>query len=449
MAFKKRFEREKEMKPRCAEHLQELEKARKAKSGEVQLERQEPVKIKSARDVIDIILTFLPGVAAVFGIAKWFGEIVRCISGGVYKEQLSSCTKPFSLDFLPRYYEPILLWIAGVSIVVCLVASLVRFFIWAKKGKKVAVVVLFLLSLLCAVPFLTVWRLHDHYDAPATQAFLRFVGEDRIRAFFQAYPWVYKSAFPYITLGLSALFMLIVLAKILRDDDSGNYNLSLSLIPWAAVIFLGIPLLILLTQNAVLAILLAVALVMVVSLFSRILRILIAVLMVGAIGLAVVTTMSFAPLIAPAILVLIIIVVALLPSSGARGSGSSDDSEENLDLYINELVKDRNKAHEKAGNRTGNLRKGALYDAADIQRQIEEKCAKLGKDLLDADPATLDKNELIDRIKKYERKALTYENDGAFAMGGITEDRKAINQTLSNAYHDAAEKLRDLLYKIN
>lgn len=54
MAFKKRFEREKEMKPRCAEHLQELEKARKAKSGEVQLERQEPVKIKSARDVIDI-----------------------------------------------------------------------------------------------------------------------------------------------------------------------------------------------------------------------------------------------------------------------------------------------------------------------------------------------------------------------------------------------------------
>ncbi len=461
MVFKTRAEKEKERQAGIAQLFEDYKKVRRPEDGEVQPERHEPVKKKTARDIIDIIIKFLPGVAAAFGAAKWFVEIVRCLTSGVYKEQLSSCTKLFSLDFLPRYYEPVLLWVAGVSVAVCLAASVIRFFIWAKKGKKTAVVVLFLLSLLCAVPFLAVWRLYDHYDAPTTQAFLRFVGEDRIHSFFQAYPWVYKSAFPYITLGLSALFMLIGLVKILWDDDSGNADLSEFLILWAAVIFLGIPLLILMTQNAVLAMLLAAALIMLIAVFSRVLRILLAVIAFGGAILAAVTTMSFAPLIVPAILILIIVLLLLLPSSGAKGSDSSDDSEDSCSevdtmLDIKGLMKERRKKLEEAARltellsrheswTTENSLKGTLNDVDDLERQIQEKCADIGKDLLEADPATLDRDKLVRRIKEYVKESCVYEGSPDFNM----KDRREFNRTMAKAYADATEKLKELLYKMD
>lgn len=89
------------------------------------------------------------------------------------------------------------------------------------------------------------------------QTLIRTLGEERLAAFFRANQWIYKSAFPYILFGVSALFLLISLRLVYLDERSENRRFFSYIIIWAAIIFLGIPLLILLTQNAVLAICLA------------------------------------------------------------------------------------------------------------------------------------------------------------------------------------------------
>jgi len=219
----------------------------------------EPAKKKkrSKWTVIDIVVAWLPAIAAVCGIVKWIMEIVRCFSGGAYEAQCTNCTRLFSVEFLPRYYEPVLFWIAGVTLGIGLLYAIFRFYRLAKTGKRVAFTVLFLLALLIAAPIALIWGLHDYPDAPLMQALIQAVGEERLSAFFHANQWIYRSAFPYILLGVSALFLLISLRLVYFDERSENRRFFSYIVILAAIIFLGIPLLILLSQNAVLAICLA------------------------------------------------------------------------------------------------------------------------------------------------------------------------------------------------
>lgn len=94
----------------------------------------EPAKKKkrSKWTVIDIVVAWLPAVAAVCGIVKWIMEIARCFSGGAYEAQFTNCTRLFSVEFLPRYYEPILFWIAGIALGIGLFYAIVRFTGWQK-----------------------------------------------------------------------------------------------------------------------------------------------------------------------------------------------------------------------------------------------------------------------------------------------------------------------------
>ncbi len=100
----------------------------------------EPRKTKkrSKWTVIDVVIAWLPAVAAAYEIVKWITEIVRCFSGGAYAEQFTNCTRLFSIEFLPRYYEPVLFWIAGVTLGIGLLYAIVRFYRLAKTGKRVA-----------------------------------------------------------------------------------------------------------------------------------------------------------------------------------------------------------------------------------------------------------------------------------------------------------------------
>lgn len=89
-------------------------------------------KKRSKWTVIDIVVAWLPAVAAVCGIVKWIMEIARCFSGGAYEAQFTNCTRLFSVEFLPRYYEPILFWIAGIALGIGLFYAIVRFTGWQK-----------------------------------------------------------------------------------------------------------------------------------------------------------------------------------------------------------------------------------------------------------------------------------------------------------------------------
>ena len=54
------------------------------------------------------------------------------------------------------------------------------------------------------------------------QTLIRTLGEERLAAFFHANQWIYKSAFPYILFGVSALFLLISLRLVYLDERSEN-----------------------------------------------------------------------------------------------------------------------------------------------------------------------------------------------------------------------------------
>ena len=184
----------------------------------------EPMKTKkrSKWTVIDTVIAWLPAIAAAYGIVKWILEIVRCFRDGAYAAQFANCTRLFSVGFLPRYYEPVLFWMTGITLGIGLLYAIVRFYRLAKTGKRVGFTVLFLLMLPIAAAFALILGLVDHFDAPIVQAVVRVVGEERLSAFFNANPWVYKSAFPYILLGVSAVLLLISLKLLYFDERCAN-----------------------------------------------------------------------------------------------------------------------------------------------------------------------------------------------------------------------------------
>lgn len=61
----------------------------------------EPAKKKkrSKWTVIDIVVAWLPAVAAVCGIVKWIMEIARCFSGGRMKRSLRTARDCFPSSF--------------------------------------------------------------------------------------------------------------------------------------------------------------------------------------------------------------------------------------------------------------------------------------------------------------------------------------------------------------
>lgn len=209
---------------------------------------------------VDRILAWLPALAAIFGLVKLAMEIVRCFSEGVYSGQRAGSVKQFSLEFLPRYYEPILFWIAGITFGLGLLYLIVRFYRMAKSKKRAAFTVLFVLALPLAAIFLLLWGLHDAQDMPLIEAFINAVGEDTLRSFFSANPWAAKPEFAAIPAGVSGLMLLIALCLLVLDDYSKNRIYFFIMLVWAAVVFLGIPLLILLLRNVYILIILGIVL---------------------------------------------------------------------------------------------------------------------------------------------------------------------------------------------
>ena len=209
---------------------------------------------------VDTIFAWLPAAAAACGLVKLIMEIIRCFSEGIYKGQRIGEAKQFSLEFLPRYYEPILFWIAGITFGLVLLFFLVRFYRMAKTQKRVWFTVLLALALLIAAAFLLLWGLHDAPDMPLIDAFINAVGEDTLRGFFSANPWAAKPAFAAIPAGVSGLMLLIALCLLLFDEYSKNGFYFIIMLIWAAVIFLGIPILIFLLRNVYILIILGIVL---------------------------------------------------------------------------------------------------------------------------------------------------------------------------------------------
>ena len=209
---------------------------------------------------VDTIFAWLPAAAAACGLVKLIMEIIRCFSEGIYKGQHIGEAKQFSLEFLPRYYEPVLFWIAGITFGLVLLYFLVRFYRMAKTQKRVWFTVLLALTLPIAAAFLLLWGLHDAPDMPPIEAFINAVGVDTLRNFFVANPWAAKPAFAAIPAGVSGLMLLIALCLLLFDEYSKNGFYSIIMLIWAAVIFLGIPILIFLLRNVYILIILGIVL---------------------------------------------------------------------------------------------------------------------------------------------------------------------------------------------
>lgn len=173
---------------------------------------------------IDAAVKWLPAAAAVYGFVKWIVEIVRCFTGGAYRAQCTNCTRLFSVEFFSRYFSPVFLWLTGAAFFLCLAYGFVRFYRLSAKGKKITVTILLAVATVIAVPVLFK---------------LLFV------------PNAYKDNFPVFMLNLSGLAVLIALGIAYFDKTVQNGFLLKSVLLWALTVYLGIPLVILLTQNAV------------------------------------------------------------------------------------------------------------------------------------------------------------------------------------------------------
>lgn len=178
-------------------------------------------------DTMDTVMKWVPASAAVYGTVKWIFEIIRCFTDGAYRAQCSSCSRLFSVEFFSRYFTPAFLCLTGAVFFVCLAYGFVRFYRQAKIGKIIAVSVLLLVSAWIAVPIL--FKLLFARDA-------------------------YRDNFPVFMLNVSGIVALIALGMAYFDKTVQSGFLLKSIVLWALLAYAGIPLLILLTQNAVLAV---------------------------------------------------------------------------------------------------------------------------------------------------------------------------------------------------
>ncbi len=339
--------------------------------------------------VLYLLAKWLPAIAALYGVIKWIIEIVRCLTGGAYHAQLTSCTRLFSVEFLPRYYEPVFLCLTGLVFVATFAIGVVRFFRLAEGGKRIAVLVLLAVSLGIALPILFVLLV---------------------------FPERFTNNFPYFMLNLSGIAAVVALVLAYFNKDVGGGWLFWRTVLWAALTYLGIPLLILLTQNAVLAVVVVPA---------------------GVVGGIILFTMPDPP---P-------LIVETVParnsySKGASAFSGGDDSYDNTALEI--AKKDEKEIYlkvigwqayrmEAAGKSGDNYIERSHVKA--VESEIEDEFWKLNyslnvliKENGSKPPEVLKKlkEDLLDQAQRAER-------------GGCSVD--AINRRVAEAYRQAADKL--------